>query len=610
VAEVTEKSAGAQTTESTVGAIISLPIRIEYAPEPKKIKGQRAWAAPASGAMALRGFLSPHPHVDREVIFVRVNGKMLDLPFDDAAEARGQAALVSELVDFGDDSVPSPLAAFVEATYLFGGWGRVANFQWQLDWLPLVLANASLAAVLLSRKPPPRNLILEMAGTDAFTMLPGPTRPEDIVLPQLQPAYASPWALDLVRYLRGLAGASYDPAPSPTRRDAAADRAQRLAAALKLETRRLRSRVYDELRRVEVAASAAAQTRLERSRRQILSQGWRLLGECDNKTFEEWKEAHLEIKGLHTPATSDFAALEELLPALDTQARRLLDAQKKLFDTLFDKQFIAALQSAGRGVLQPTTLGSVTAAVGYFIEQVYELERTDEIKRLRQDLSDEQVAFSQLLTTASYRFPILLRFRVLDFVYQKDEQSPFALLPHHRGRVYLRLRDALEAVDKMLERLRGRAPLSDDKQPIPGDGDLEDVLARRVKDSVWDYRKAVLDGLAALFVPAESLTSVATQNMLHAIEQREAEAEQIATAISVGESSVVAGLTMICPPAGLALDLAFGVADVVIAISVYDRQSDEYNCSLNPADSLADVEPSMMPVAMAFAGVVLSVAFP
>ena len=67
---------------------------------------------------------------------------------------------------------------------------------------------------------------------------------------------------------------------------------------------------------------------------------------------------------------------------------------------------------------------------------------------------------------------------------------------------------------------------------------------------------------------------------------------------------------MICPPAGLALDLAFGVANVVIAMSVYDRQSDEYNCSLNPADSLAEVEPSMMPVAMAFAGVVLSVAFP
>jgi len=77
----------------------------------------------------------------------------------------------------------------------------------------------------------------------------------------------------------------------------------------------------------------------------------------------------------------------------------------------------------------------------------------------------------------------------------------------------------------------------------------------------------------------------------------------------VTESLITMALTTVCPPAGFALELALAGRDIWQASVEYGQRSAEFECALDPNDILG-AEPSLLPVAFAVAGGILSVVMP
>lgn len=178
-----------------------------------------------------------------------------------------------------------------------------------------------------------------------------------------------------------------------------------------------------------------------------------------------------------------------------------------------------------------------------------------------------------------------------------------------------------ELVGLLFDRLKntwvaaGRARREIDKAGPAGQADddrvrrgavPEQMIAAEADESVWKYRRVVEAASAQMRVEDADFAEQIIGNVDAARTSGQASEALRGVVIGLGTGALTLALTVVCPPAGLALDLGLSLADVVAAINDYQSQSDAALSDLDPRRSLADASPSAVPLVVSVAGAVLT----
>jgi hypothetical protein len=583
----------APESEAAMGEVkladpISLRIDLAFAPEPRE---PAKASLPGGQSTAVNAFLkvplSTPDAPDPEPLHLRLGGHVRVAPVDPIAEAAAVG------LTLGPAEAPTALDEFVEAAYLLGGWKRIENYRWQLQWMRRAIDNPSHCAGLLLEGDPPREQVEAMAGKlEATRLLPlWVIRRDD--LPPMEWEVES--AMRLTKHLAQGAPATTDCAPNPARVRAAVKRAAALDQAIEAKSNALRPRLLAELRRVELAAQRQALLQLTASRQQILSEGWRLLGMIDGMTFEEW-HPRTAARLLYTPPTAAAAELNAILTSLAAAANDVMEADFAITWEIFTSAAKKLPEAGIKSFALGPGLGPQIAAAEW-IRELYLIPRSKKVEKLRTKLADAQTVLARQLAPAAARYPILLRYTPLAILLAANEEPGRFTFGLCR-----RFIQAFEAADKMLKLFTREQPLA--SASAAPNGAPEDAWAAEFDGSVWAYRKAIVAGADALYLTPGSLGHAAVREMLAAVDHAREAKESVRTAVATIQTSLAIALGFVCPPAGIALDAAFGIADAIMEHDIYQTRTAEYFCALDPADSFADVEPSMLPLVMAVAGVV------
>ena len=569
-----------------------LPIAFQY---PRPASRQRIRRTVDLDRLLHPPSLGPPFRPGVEPIMVRFAGELQPIPYD-PAEAIGADYMRLDLPQAAD----SPLRELAEAAYIFGGWARVDSFLWQLRWIGLAAQDIPFCAAMLTKTPPAADIIRDMAGpADALGLLPMPSRSATELPSRMLPASGpAGWALELARYLRQQVPASL--LPDPVRNQAATARAGRVAVAFEHTVAKLRADVLAELERVEEEAQRLALRRLAEARTLIISEGWRTLGTIRGTTFEQWEDEHFTPLIRHEASTKVLTALTDLVRSLGPAINRAMEAEEALIDKAVDQAAAAAFRAvaAGGGSTDP---GEFMIAASSWVRAVYLAPDAEPITSLREEAEAARNAVLVKIAAPTQAFPILRRFKMQELWDASGQwQGDMA------ERVYLKLWAALKANDNMSERLKQAQPIAR-RGPLR-DRDLpEPTLARDYDGSVWAYAKLIDEACRSLYLVPGTLSSVAVESFMGAVAERKQSDAGVATAISMGEGALSLALAMVCPPAAVAVDLLYNLAETVMSLSAYRAQSDEFLCTLDPANAFTEIEPSMLPVVFAASGIVLSV---
>jgi hypothetical protein len=568
--------------EVSSGRPYAISIELAHAPEsptPRAAPRRRAPGPFLAGLLdPYRGFILPPK------ISVSIEGHPFGIPDD---------ALASNSDSLGE---------LLEACYLFGDWRRVHALSWQLRWIAPALKDERACAEALSESPPSGDILGAAFGLrDAYKQFPYGT--QTLNLPGSKPPQ---WAVTLVQYLRSSAGAPFDLTPNPAQRAAVIPHVGAVSRAYDAAIVAFRTHVRDELERIEDQAQKQALQQLADARTTILNQGWRLLGFKDERTFEDWSglgSAHLA--NWSDAPTQDLKDLTDVVNELAPLGEAVLEA-----DFAIDLEILeGAAQALGHAAAQG---GEPALQLAVLMIKLYAAVQSSRVAELRTKLVEAQMRLAKRLASATVRFPILFRFSPNELSNLRrsprpatvTEMSAEAELGLH---IYGKLRKALDANADMKQRLEATQPIAKARTASDGHVALHDQgLARQCLDSVWAYPKIVTEALERLYVPPGAVARVASERLLKDVAHAKDDKERGWQAVMIFEGLISLPLSIVCPPAGLALDLAFGLADSVLSTGAYLRQGDEYFCALDPVQAFAEIEPSALPIVLSIGGVLLS----
>jgi hypothetical protein len=175
--------------------------------------------------------------------------------------------------------------------------------------------------------------------------------------------------------------------------------------------------------------------------------------------------------------------------------------------------------------------------------------------------------------------------------------------------VFKPLKRTWEATVRLSGRFGRRRPARNaDRRALYDGATPESLIAADSEDSVWAFPK-VLRAARAQMPPQHELMADRMLEELETETARHAKAEMRAgIASGLGLAALTLALTAVCPPAGIALDMALSAPDVFSSFEEYEKQTDDAVSDLDPRASLSDAEPSVAPVVLSVAGALLSAA--
>lgn len=502
------------------------------------------------------------------------------------------------------------MSDIVEACYLFGDSPRVHAVSWQLRWIGQALLDKRACAEALADSPPSADVLHQSFGhRDAFKQFPYGTR--TVNLPGARPPE---WAMALVEYLGDLTEPRLDLAPNGSQRAEVIERAAAVSRAYDAAVRVFSARVGAELEHIEDQARTHALEQLAHARMTILNQGWRLLGLWNGVTFEDWPER--ETAQFTSPSyspTQDLKDLTHVVDDLTPLAEAVLEAESAIQKEIWGGMAKAAERAAIHPVAAVRPVSSEGLAI--LLLELYVAIRSEKVADLRQQLADAQVRLAGRLAWATTRFPVLFRFSPSDLsnlrrwsesmagtVRGAPQSTEAALALLVRGK----LLKALDANARMRSRFEASQPLATARRAGEPTTTLPDqALAQQCVGSIWAYPKIVMETLQSQYIMPGTLAGTAAERLLEAVTLAIADGDRGWQTVMMIEGLVSAPLSVVCPPVGLGLDLACGVADAVMSISAYRQHGDEYYCALDPVQAYAEIEPSALPVVLSICGVAL-----
>jgi hypothetical protein len=144
-------------------------------------------------------------------------------------------------------------------------------------------------------------------------------------------------------------------------------------------------------------------------------------------------------------------------------------------------------------------------------------------------------------------------------------------------------------------------------QEVEEGGWPELLIAGEADASIWTYPRLVEGTMREVAVENLDLIERLIATLRASIEAKAGGDATVASIRGLGVAGLTIALTALCPPAGLALDVALSAADIVSAARDYDALSDDARCHLDPRECLQDTDPSVIPLVLAGAGAALVV---
>jgi hypothetical protein len=224
------------------------------------------------------------------------------------------------------------------------------------------------------------------------------------------------------------------------------------------------------------------------------------------------------------------------------------------------------------------------------------------LAQLKEASVEREATFSAARLAEAPERPVLHR---LDLDTLSEEPSDARL-----GRVVFGLlQRTWEATQNLTSRLTRTRPARDvDWRRIYDGAVPEALIAGASQESVWALPK-IVQAAAARMAAEERLIVDRLLEEVDLASARHAGAELRAGLLAgVGMAALTIALTVICPPAGIALDVALSVSDVLVTAEEYEKLGDEATSDLDPRESLSDTDPSLVPVVLAVAGVLMTAA--
>jgi hypothetical protein len=369
------------------------------------------------------------------------------------------------------------------------------------------------------------------------------------------------------------------------------------AAAFDAGCAHLRLRLLDVARTLELAALGVLDGRVASSHDVVGVEFCRYFREAPYERGKHAQEVRRSLEGGEPPSASDEPLadlrmrLREGLPLAEA-AERANDAvgdwetQKRTGLTLARHQ---AKQYRQRQAAKLRRTG--------FVEE-QGVDDLEYVQRERKRVADRAlVMFKAAASVQGASEPILYRVDPKTWIEAMGADFDLGEL------VFNRLAKTWTAAFDVWVELHENLPAKEvDETEVRAGARPERLIADDVEDSVWAHAK-ILE-VAVMEVPPEDLelAEVVAANVRALVQDDEEEQAWLSIAASIGLTAATLGLMFICPPAGIALDAGLAVADVYMSVEAYDKLSDLALCHLNPRESLAEVEPSMVPIVLAVAG--------
>jgi hypothetical protein len=335
---------------------------------------------------------------------------------------------------------------------------------------------------------------------------------------------------------------------------------------------RLRVTVLVKMRSFEEEALAVAGALLDASREQVVDQV---------KRYFQWeKRGQIEF-ALKTIQSTAWVAREKE-DVIDLRAR------------------IAKLQPAAQGVLDAEKAEESFRESRTMVVTEDRLPEVDkkELARMREEIEAKKAAYGTALVVEAAEHPVLFRFDAPTTVK--------ALTPNDLdlGRIlFSRLRKTWDAQLGLREDLREKQVAKETKIDRVQAGELpESLVGNEAKESVWAYPPLLEKTFAQLPPDKYAFLQVAIPNMHTALVGRERADAVLGIVTGIGLAGLQLGMMAVCPPAGIALDVALSATDVVQAATERRKGSNAAFCVLDPREALTEAEPSVMPLVFAVAG--------
>ncbi|MDH2427013.1 hypothetical protein [Sphaerisporangium sp. TRM90804] len=339
-----------------------------------------------------------------------------------------------------------------------------------------------------------------------------------------------------------------------------------------------RLEVLRKARSLEDTARDIVLTMLRRSAGRVVDEAMR---------YFQWKSRDGAVAALQALPAAEIQEDEEAVRDLRDRLERLAPSARTVQELNREAQEEEAGQrrSLGRdqvGIVSPT--------------RVAKLEKTREAGRRARD------AYVKALFDEAAGAAVLFRFDLESVVTAVDKPAELS------GLVFTRLQGTWNATQRLYEPLRARRPARVvGEQDVRGGGLPERLIAAKIGDSVWTHRKVVAAALDRLPVIDRDLYERMLDNLAAAQADEEIAGTRLGVLRDLGLGALTIALTVVCPPAGIALDVGLSVGDVVSTVAEYLETAAESLSDLDPRECLADVEPSAVPIILSVAGALLSV---
>jgi hypothetical protein len=328
----------------------------------------------------------------------------------------------------------------------------------------------------------------------------------------------------------------------------------------------LRGRVLQALKDVESAAVEVAAERLKLSRAMVVREVTELFAYDNPRSAEAL---------LRMPATYPVYA--------SNPETRVLREQ------------LAALKP-----LAEATIAARSRWIDYWvgISNSIRVEDEEEERELHELVTRTAGEFGAAAVGFAARHPVLFRFSP-EMVVKAATAGDAALGETLLDQVLRPTCRAAKSLEQRLARTRPARAVSQD-QVAAGEWP-ERLVAKDLEDSVWLHPRLVEEGIRRTpHAPADRM-AIAAGNVAVAAEQVAREDLMLGLVGNLTLVGFTIALTIVCPPAGIALDIGLSAVDIATSSKDYRDKSDEALCHLDPREALAE-RPSMLPVVLAVAG--------
>jgi hypothetical protein len=371
--------------------------------------------------------------------------------------------------------------------------------------------------------------------------------------------------------------ADLDPATRDLLAQASVQETQRWAWAYQDASRALATAVLELAARLEGEATTIVQAMLADSKARVVDE---MIADF------RWKDRAAAVgalRGLPTAALTPGPGLDDLrtrMTRLRKPAAMLSQARRRLHDEV-ERQ---------RRLLGRDQIGILSQAL------------VDRLAALTQTATDCQAAFSAALLAEAPPRPVLFRFDLETLATDPSETS-LGLI------VWARLRRTWEATELFAQRFAKERPAQKADRRALYDGAVpEALIAKGSKKSVWGFPK-IMRAARAQMPPEQELLLDRLLDELETETARQSSAQLGSEVLTgLGLAALTLALLAVCPPAGIALDVALSAPDVFSSVQEYEEARQEVLSDLDPRASLSDAEPSFVPVLLSVAATLLSAA--